>query len=73
MLPYGRTDRHGGARSRFSRLCDTSRKLLDCAAVRADGNTKRETIISLAEIATIYVDVATYRYDPARWPDFFFF
>jgi hypothetical protein len=33
--------------------------LVDCAAVREGGNTKSETIISLAEIGTIYVYVAT--------------
>ena len=38
--------------------------------VREDGNTKGETIISLAEIATICVDVAIDRYDPASWPHF---
>jgi hypothetical protein len=38
--------------------------------VLEDVNTKSETIISLAEIATICVDVATDRYDLANWPDF---
>ena len=50
MRAYGRTDIHDEAQSRFSQFCDTRLKLVDCASVREDGNTKRVTIINLAEI-----------------------
>jgi len=73
IVPCGRTVGQTHTTKRivaFHTILRTRLKLVDCAAVREDGNTKSETIIILAKIGTICVDVATDRYDPTSWPDF---